>query len=180
MIFCFAPLLLSKILVPRRIVLSAAFLCTCTILIMAWSLHNYLRYDDFTLSRGASACIPLYRLWTVNKVVHPYNGPVSMELGVAVRKDLLRREPYVSYGISEERFFSSGSTRMWSDLVSLSDRTWGWSDNYRHLRLVAMEALRQHWIPYARELILNYYNIMMMPGDVPHSVLRNSPQGKSP
>ena len=46
-------------------------------------------------------------------------------------RELLPHEPYRSRGIDLETFFSSGSSRMHDDLTVLSDRTWGWDDDYR-------------------------------------------------
>jgi hypothetical protein len=47
-------------------------------------------------------------------------------------------------GIGSRRFFELANDRMWGDLVVLSDRTWGWGDDYRVLRAAAIEAIRRH------------------------------------
>jgi hypothetical protein len=78
------------------------------------------------------------------------NGPASEELAQAVARELLPNEPYLSRGIDLQTFFSSGSSRMHDDLTVLSDRTWGWDDDYRHLGRVAREAIRAHPGTYAR------------------------------
>ena len=60
-------------------------------------------------------------------------------------RELLPNEPYRSRGIDLETFFSSGSSRMHDDLTVLSDRTWGWDDDYRAPRRAsAREAVRAH------------------------------------
>ena len=76
----------------------------------------------------------------------PENGEASRELARVVR-DLLPREPYRSYGIDLDTFFASRSARMHEDLIGLSDRPWGWDDDYAHLARVGR--VRAHPGTYA-------------------------------
>lgn len=165
--FALVPFALTKVSLLRRLSFSSVFLVVSLSLLMGWALHNYVRYQDFTISRGANACVPLYRLWMVNRAVDPGNGPASRQLADAVRRDLLVREPYVSYGITEQQFFSCGSFRMWADLPGLSDRVWGWDSDHRHLQRVAMEALAVHGVPYAKDLVLDWFRIMTTQQAIP-------------
>ena len=59
-----------------------------------------------------------------------------------MQRDLLTEEPYRSYGIDLETFFARGSPRMHEDLISLSDRVWGWDSDYEVLGRAAREAVR--------------------------------------
>ena len=49
-----------------------------------------------------------------------------------------------------ERFFTTGRIRTLSDLAGLSDRAWGWDDDYSKLRAVSLEAIRAHPLGYAK------------------------------
>jgi hypothetical protein len=95
--------------------------------------------------------------------VSPDNGPASRKLASAVRKDLLPREPYRSYGIDLHEFFTSGSARMEEDLISLSDRVFGWNSNYDVLGRAAREAVRRHFGTYARGVARSMWNELNQP-----------------
>jgi hypothetical protein len=139
----------------RRSAHAAACLAASVGLVAAWAAVNELRYDDFTVSRTVSAQLPLNRLFVRDRLVSPDNGPRSRELARHVRRELLTKEPYRSYGITLDAFFSSGSFRMYSDLVPLSDRVWGWSSDYSHLRAVGIETVRRHPWRYFRAVALD-------------------------
>ena len=61
----------------------------------------------------------LFRAFEIDRIVSPDNGPASRELGQVVERELLTQEPYRSYGVDLDEFFSSGSDRMFADLTSL-------------------------------------------------------------
>ena len=103
-----------------------------------------MRFDDFTLVRGGGASLPLYRAFVKDRIVEPENGPATRELARVVQRELLPREPYRSYGITLDQFFSSGSFRMLEDLVGLDDSVWGWDDDYGHPSRVGREAVLAH------------------------------------
>ncbi len=116
---------------------------------MLWSGHNAARYDDFTVARGANIALPFFRAFTEERIVAPENGPASRRFARAVEERLLVEEPYRSYGIDLDEFFSSGSGRMIEDAASLTDRVFGWDSDYAILREAAMEAVREHPGEYA-------------------------------
>lgn len=154
------PLLLAfvvPLLVARawrgRLLGAAAFVLLFAVVLLGFEAYNDARYGEFTLSRSTNATFPFYGVFTYDKLVSPDNGPASRALAAEVKSHLLTREPYKAYGITVDRFFSSGSIRAWSDLVSLSDRTWGWQDDYSHLRSVAIEAIRRHPGAYAHDVL---------------------------
>jgi hypothetical protein len=127
-----------------RLLRVGAFAAASAVLLGAWASYNRLRYDDLTVARSGAAQIPLNRAFRVERIVSPDNGPVSRELGVLVRRHLLAEEPYRSYGITEEQFYASGSSRMYYDLLVLSDQVWGWHSDYAKLRRAGVEAVRSH------------------------------------
>ncbi len=89
-----------------------------------------------TLAQTPSSSVFLFRVFEMDRIVEPENGPASRELAVVVERDLLTQEPYRSYGIDVDEFFSSGSDRMFVDLTSLG----GVVD----LQAVTDEAIRAH------------------------------------
>ena len=99
-----------------RIGTLAAFGVAAVAPLLLWAGHNAVRADDFTVVRGAGHGLPLYRAFVVDRIVSPENGEASRELARAVQEDLLPREPYRSYGIDLDTFFTSGSARMHEDL----------------------------------------------------------------
>jgi hypothetical protein len=142
---------------------AAAFALAAILPLLAWAGHNAVRGDDFTLGRGGGATLPLFRAFVADKIVEPENGDSSRELADAVARDLLPYEPYRSYGISLEEFFSSGSARMHEDLTGLADRTWGWDDDYGHLARVGREAVLAHPGAYARGVAGDLRDLLVWP-----------------
>jgi hypothetical protein len=89
-----------------------------------------------TLAQTPSSSVFLFRVFEMDRIVEPENGPASRKLARVVESDLLTQEPYRSYGIDLGEFFSSGSDRMFVDLTSLG----GVVD----LQAVTDEAIRAH------------------------------------
>ncbi len=145
--------LLARGVARERLVRAAAFGAAALVPLAAWAIHNGVRFDDYTVVRGGGATVPFFRAFVVDRIVSPENGPASRELARAVDDDLLVREPYRSYGVTLDEFFTAGSGRMHEDLVGLADRTWGWDDDYGHLSAVAREAVRKHPGRYARGVL---------------------------
>ena len=156
------PLLLAA---PWRVRLSrtVAFGGVAVALLAAWSTVNLVRYDDFTVARGGSASLPLFRAFTSDHIVGPENGPASRTLADAVERELLGEEPYRSYEIDLETFFSEGSHRMHEDLISLSDRLWGWDSDYERLGAAAWEGVRAHKWTYARGVLGDFWEELSQP-----------------
>ncbi len=61
----------------------------------------------------------VYRAFELDRIMSPGNGPASRRVARTVRRELLPREPYRSYGVSVREFFSSGSDRVFGDLNAL-------------------------------------------------------------
>ena len=123
---------------------SAAFVLAAVALLAAWTVHNGVRFGDYTVARGGNTRLPFERVFLTDRIVRPENGPASRELARAVRRELLPQEPYRSYGIHLDDFFSDPSPRMKDDLGALANRKWGWENDERILRDVGIEAVRAH------------------------------------
>ncbi|MCZ7589049.1 MAG: hypothetical protein M5U27_09395 [Gaiella sp.] len=155
------PLLAARGLGPR-LTAATAFACAAVLPLVALATHNALRADDFAVVRGGSASL-LFRGFVADRIVEPANGDASAELARVVARELLPHEPYRSRGIDLETFFSSGSSRMHDDLTMLSDRVWGWDDDYRRLGRVAREAIRAHPGAYARGVGRDLRRLLLWP-----------------
>lgn len=147
----------------RRVAGAAAFGLAAAIPLLAWSLHNHVRLDDFAVVRSGGATFTIFRSFVADRIVEPDNGPSSRELARAVGSELLTEEPYRSYGISLDEFFSSGSFRMHEDLTVLADRTWGWDDDYGQLADVAIEAILAHPWDYAKGVAGDFRDLLVWP-----------------
>ena len=136
-----AALLLAVFLVPppwRRRVAWLAIPCVVGVValmsIKGTNLQSPTRYAR-SFAQSPSGVVFLYRAFVMDRIVSPGNGPASRELGRVVERDLLTQEPYRSYGIDLEGFFSSGSSRMFIDLARLPGVD---------LSAVTGEAIRRH------------------------------------
>jgi len=78
----------------------------------------------------------LYRSFELDRIMAPENGPASRRLARIVRRELLRREPYRSYGIDVHEFFASGSDRVFGDLTGVAPAA--------DLAAATREAIRRH------------------------------------
>lgn len=133
----------------QRLLRAGAFLSAALIPLIAWAVLNGVRFGDYTLARGGNAVIPFYRAFITDRIVSPENGPASRRLGEAVRRHLVTRDPYKSYGVTVAEVFRSGSFRIHEDFYLLSDEYFGWDSNYSVLRKAGIEAVRKHPGAYA-------------------------------
>jgi hypothetical protein len=147
----------------QRVGTAAACAVAAILPLVAWSTHNAIRLDDFTVVRSGGVTLPLFRAFVADRIVQPENGPATRELARVVRRELLPYEPYRSYRIDLEDFFSSGSFRMHDDLTRLSDRVWGWDDDYRHMARVGREAVLAHPGTYARGVARDTWRLVFWP-----------------
>jgi hypothetical protein len=146
----------------RRIAWMSGFAVAAAIPLLAFAELNSYRAHDFTIVRGANDLL-FMRTYATDKIVSPDNGPNSRELARVVQRRLLTVEPYKSYGITLEQFFSSGSFRMHQDLFRLSDEVWGWNSDHAKLRAVAVEAIERHpWI-YTRSVVGSVLSELLHP-----------------
>jgi Dolichyl-phosphate-mannose-protein mannosyltransferase len=118
----------------RRLGLLAIPLVAVVVAVNWSSVQNPVHYVR-TVAQGPPVDIFLFRAFEVDRIVAPENGPASRQLAEVVQRDLLAEEPYRSYGVDLDEFFSSGSDRMFVDLASLGDAD---------LQAVTEEAIREH------------------------------------
>jgi alpha-1,2-mannosyltransferase len=78
----------------------------------------------------------LYRSFELDRIMAPENGPASRRLGSVVKRELLSREPYRSYGVDVHEFFASGSDRVFGDLTGVAPAA--------DLAAATREAIRRH------------------------------------
>jgi glycosyl transferase family 87/dolichyl-phosphate-mannose-protein mannosyltransferase len=78
----------------------------------------------------------LYRSFELDRIMAPENGPASRRLAGVVKRELLGREPYRSYGVDVHEFFASGSDRVFGDLTGVAPAA--------DLAGATREAIRRH------------------------------------
>jgi hypothetical protein len=153
--------LLSFVVVPllvgrswrQRIRYSTAFAAAAVLPLAAWTVQNGLRFGDYTVARGGNAVVPFYRAFITDHIVSPQNGPASRRLEDTMRRDLLTREPYRSYGVTLDELFRKGSFRVHEDLYLLSDEVFGWDSAYSILRKAGIEGVKAHPGTYSRGVL---------------------------
>ncbi len=160
-LYAIVPFLLFDKSLRKKAAYSLSFIGTFIPLVLLWCTYNYVRYDDFTIARTNNAHLPLYRVFIINHTVSPDNGIASAKLADDVENYLLSKEPYRSYGITREVFFSKGTLRMWGDLIALSDEIYGWDSDYRLLRRVGLEAVYRHPKEYIFSVIKSFGGILL-------------------
>jgi hypothetical protein len=128
----------------RRLTWVAATAAAAIIPMGLWTVHNGVVLGDYAFARGSDAIIPFYRVFLADRLIAPDNGPASRRLQGAIERDLVTREPYVSYGITTADVFARPSSRVHEDLLVLSDEVWGWDSAYATLRSAAIEGIRKH------------------------------------
>lgn len=168
-LYTFVPFILFDRSFKEEIKYSLSFVGVLIPLVLLWCTYNYVRYDDFTIARTNNAHLPFYRVFIINHTVKPDNGIASAKLAEDVEKYLLDKEPYRSYGITKEIFFSKSTSRMWSDLESLSDEIYGWDSDYRQLRQVGLEAVYRHPKEYIFSVIKSLGGVLLKSYSQPES-----------
>ena len=163
LVFAFVPLLLQASW-PERLMWGGAFLAVGVALLALWSGYNDVRYGSFVVARAGWANVPFYRVFFLDKLVRTENGPASRELGAAVQRDLLPKTPYRQLGVkTPDQYFAIASDHMWSDVVWIVDREWGWHSDYAILRRVSIEAIRTHFHRYARSVAAGVWDELRYP-----------------
>jgi Dolichyl-phosphate-mannose-protein mannosyltransferase len=174
LVFALAPLVLRA---PwrRRLVWAGASLAASVALLALWSGYNDVRYGSFVVARAGWANVPFYRVFYLDKLVRTENGPASRELAAAVQRDLLTKTPYRQLGVkTPDQYFSIASDHMWSDVVWITDREWGWHSDYAILRRVSLEGIRTHFHRYARSVAAGVWDELRYP------YVWNAPQAAPP
>jgi hypothetical protein len=155
----------------HRIRWTGAFALAATLPLVAWSVHNGLRFDTYALARGGNAIVPFYRAFITDHIVSPENGESSRRLAGAMQEHLLTREPYRSYGVTLDELFREGSFRVHEDLYVLSDEVFGWGSDYAILREAGIEGVRAHPGTYASGVLRTVWD------ELAKAYFRNVPSG---
>jgi hypothetical protein len=115
-----------------------------------------LRVTD-PVARATSAVDPplnvfLFRAYVLDGIVRPENGPASRELAATAQRELIAHEPYRSYDVDLEEFFTSGSERIFEDIESLSGHV--------DLEAVTREAIERHPQAFAAGIAKTFWNLL--------------------
>jgi hypothetical protein len=142
--------LLAAVPWRRRLVSSAACMAAAALPLVAWSIHNGVRYDDATVARGGRAWVPFLIVFTGNQTISPDNGPASRRLAGLIEDEVLAKPPFARYDVSLDTYLRTGSNYETVRLIALSDRVLGRGEDYDVLFDSALEAIREHPGPYVR------------------------------
>jgi hypothetical protein len=101
-----------------RAALALAVLVVAVVAVRGWPGQTPTQYTRSVEQAWSNQF--LYRSFELDRIMSPDNGPASRRVAELVRRELLPREPYKSYGVSVHEFFSSGSDRVFGDLLGIS------------------------------------------------------------
>ena len=137
-----AALVLLPLLVPpawrRRLAVLAIPLLVvafAVVVVMGPNVQSPAEYAR-SLVQSPPSSVFLFRAFEIDRIVSPDNGPASRELARVVERDLLAKEPYRSYGVDLDEFFSSGSDRIFGDVTNVAGSV--------DMAAVTQEAIRRH------------------------------------
>jgi len=150
--------LLPAVLVPllaaapwrRRLTWVAVCVAAAVLPLAGWAVHNGVRYDDYTVTRGGRAWVPFLRVWLSDRTVSPDNGPASRRLAGLIEDHVLTEEPFRSLDVPLDAYLANGSNYETVRLIALSDRYFGRDSNYDVIFDSALEAIRRHPGTYLR------------------------------
>jgi Dolichyl-phosphate-mannose-protein mannosyltransferase len=150
--------LLPAVLVPllalapwrRRLTWVAVCLAAAALPLTGWAVHNGIRYDDYTVTRGGRAWVPFLRVWLADRTIAPENGSASRRLAELIDQHVLTEEPFARLHVPLDAYLANGTNYETVRLIALSDRYFGRSDNYGVMFDSALEAIRKHPGTYAR------------------------------
>lgn len=160
--------LLPAVLVPllavaswrRRLVWVAACFAAAVFPLAGWAVHNEIRYDDRTVTRGGRAWVPFLRVFTEGSISPEY-GPASRRLGELVRNEVLDEQPFRALRVSLDAYFGNGTNYETVRLIALSDSVLGRNSNYDVLFDSAVEAIRDDPGGYARGVADVFWEFLM-------------------
>jgi 4-amino-4-deoxy-L-arabinose transferase-like glycosyltransferase len=145
----------------RRLTWVAACVAAAVVPLGAWAVHNEIRYDDLTVTRGGRAWVPFLRVWLADGTIAPENGPASRRLARLIEDKVLTEEPFRSLDVPLDAYLANGSNYETVRLIALSDRVLGRDTNYDVLFDSAVEAIREHPGAYARGVAGLFWDFLM-------------------
>ena len=159
------PLVLAPLIVrarwSRRLTWAVASVAAAIIPLGIWAAHNGIRYDDTTVARGGRAWVPFLKVFLDDKTISPENGPASRRLANLIEEQVLAEEPYKKLDVPLDAYLKNGSNYEVVRLIALSDREFGWDENYDVLFDSALEAIRKHPGVYARGVADTFWQFLL-------------------
>lgn len=161
--------LLPAVLVPllaiapwrRRLTWVAVCLAAAALPLAGWAVHNGIRYDDYTVTRGGRAWVPFLRVWLADQTIAPENGHASRRLAGLIESRVLTEEPFAHLHVPLGAYLVNGTNYETVRLIALSDRYFGRSDNYGVMFDSALEAIRKHPGTYVRGVSDVFWQFLM-------------------
>jgi hypothetical protein len=161
--------LLPAVLVPllavapwrRRLTWVAACFAAAALPLAGWAVHNEIRYDDLTVTRGGRAWVPFLRVFVADGTIAADNGPASRRLGELVEDEVLTEEPFRSLQVPLDAYFANGTNYETVRLIALSDRFFGRDSNYDVMFDSALEAIREDPGTYVRGVADVFWEFLM-------------------
>jgi hypothetical protein len=144
----------------RRFVLTGACVAAALVPLVAWALHNGVRYDDTTIARGGKAWVPFLQVFTSNRTITPENGGASERLARLIEDEVLSRNPHASLDVPLDAYLRNGSNYETVRLIALSDTVLGRDENYDVLFDSAVEAIREHPGTYFRGVADTFWEFL--------------------
>ena len=83
--FAIVPLLVAGAW-RARLERTGAFVLAAVLPLLAWTVHNGVRFDSWGLARGGNAIVPFYRAFITDHIVSPENGEDSRRLAAAMQR----------------------------------------------------------------------------------------------
>jgi hypothetical protein len=161
--------LLPAVLVPllavapwrRRLTWVAACFAAAVLPLAGWAVHNAIRYDDLTVTRGGRAWVPFLRVFVADGTIAADNGPASRRLAELVDDEVLTEEPFRSLQVPLDAYFANGTNYETVRLIALSDRFFGRDSNYDVMFDSALEAIREDPWTYVRGVADVFWEFLM-------------------
>jgi hypothetical protein len=123
-----------------RITWAAAFVAAALIPLGAWVLHNGIRFNSYSISRGRDQFVPFYDQFVTGRVAAT-NGPASERLARLAERDVLTLPAYRAARESVSTYFAAPSNYEAVRMFGLADKAFGLSGGPAFLHEVGVEAL---------------------------------------
>jgi hypothetical protein len=142
--------------IGRRMVFVLTFFAVFISLETGYKAYNAARYGVSKVAVGGPAHIPFFRVFHIEKLLRPENGPRSQELHELIKEELLTREVYQTYRVDSDLFYKAGSLRSFYGIMDVVHQRDGMFSDTPILFDVAMEAHNRYpaefWLSYLDSL----------------------------
>ena len=144
----------------RRFALAAVCVAAAVVPLVAWAMHNGVRYDDATVARGGRAWVPFLQVFNANKTISPDNGADSERLAALIEREVLAKDPHARLDVTLDAYLRNGSNYETVRLIALSDSVLGRGENYDVMLGSATEAIREHPGVYLRGVAETFWEFL--------------------